>query len=297
VGDVDNSGTLDIYDVLHILRFLIGMPSVIEEGNFAWDAAVRILNEDTVAINSALQILRWMVGLPAEYLEEHWGVKNTSECQGDCEICEECTKPFEFDPTPRIIGDRDIEWVDIPSSNFTDKRGPANPQEGQPATHVPDMIVLHTTAGTTQSAVHWLKNPVSEISYHFIIDDDGSIMQFVDLRHWAYANGTSTNPDSRLYYKHATHPVVSSRPFNANWYTVSISFGSMPVSTPTPQQIEAVVWLIHYVRYEVYRIYGHVIPLDRDHIIGHNQIAPLTRADCPGREFPFDRIIELARSV
>ena len=37
--------------------------------------------------------------------------------------------------------------------------------------------------------------------------------------------------------------------------------------------------------------YGVTFTPDREHLVGHNQITPITKPNCPGPEFPFDRIL------
>jgi hypothetical protein len=62
LGHVRGNITIGIEDALTILRWLVGLPSVIEEGNSAWHSA-RITGGNEPTINDALQILRWLVGL------------------------------------------------------------------------------------------------------------------------------------------------------------------------------------------------------------------------------------------
>lgn len=59
-----------------------------------------------------------------------------------------------------------------------------------------DTIVVHyTTAGTVSGTIEWFKNPVSEVSAHYIIDKNGDIYQMVKdtdkAWHAAHANLTS----------------------------------------------------------------------------------------------------------
>jgi N-acetylmuramoyl-L-alanine amidase len=52
---------------------------------------------------------------------------------------------------------------------------------------VPRLIVLHYTGMTSgRAAVDWLCNPASKVSCHYLVDDDGTIVQMVDetLRAW-----------------------------------------------------------------------------------------------------------------
>lgn len=51
------------------------------------------------------------------------------------------------------------------------------------------------------------------------------------------------------------------------------------------------VQLVQQVRQDVKAIYGVTIPIDRDHLIGHNEIAPREKPDCPGIDFPWKTLI------
>ena len=46
---------------------------------------------------------------------------------------------------------------------------------------------------------------------------------------------------------------------------------------------------------EVKRIYKVDISIDREHMIGHCEINPVTRPHCPGEAFPYDALIAAAR--
>ena len=46
---------------------------------------------------------------------------------------------------------------------------------------------------------------------------------------------------------------------------------------------------------EIDRIYGMEIPIDREHMIGHCEINPVTRPHCPGEAFPYDALIAAAK--
>lgn len=53
-------------------------------------------------------------------------------------------------------------------------------------------IVVHYTAGASGlSTVNWLQDPTSRVSYHFIIDRDGTIFQCVKLNRTAWHAGRS----------------------------------------------------------------------------------------------------------
>ena len=61
-----------------------------------------------------------------------------------------------------------LKWV--PSPNFSNRSARV------------DLLVLHDTEGTYQSAINWFKNPASQVSAHFVIKEDGSeVTQMVDI--------------------------------------------------------------------------------------------------------------------
>ena len=162
----------------------------------------------------------------------------------------------------------------------------------------PDIIVCHITEGAFDGTVSWITNPASQVSYHFVVGRDGRIVQAVDICNTAWANGTTRNGDNRDS-RHSPHHMVRDRGVNANLYTVSIGFEGRFAQTQgylTPVQLEAAVWLIAHIREEIQRLYsvrGTLFPLDRQHIIGHHEVTPRTRPNCPGPKFPFDAIVQL----
>ena len=160
---------------------------------------------------------------------------------------------------------------------------------------IPDMIVSHITEGSFSGAVSWLTNPASRVSAHFVVARDGRITQLVDIEDTAWANGTRPgNPSDNLWNGHSALERVRTSGLNTNAHSVSIEHEGRFHETQgalTPEQLEATLWLHQYIMKEVRRIYNKDIPLDRNHIVGHSQITPRTRPNCPGRNFPFDEII------
>lgn len=159
----------------------------------------------------------------------------------------------------------------------------------------PDMIVNHITEGSYAGAVSWLCNPKSGASAHFVISRKGEITQLVDIREAAWANGTSTDPNKNNYYGKSSLKLVRDRKTNANYYTISIEhegFYKDGYGALTPEQLEATIWLHKYIIDEVKKIYGIDIPIDREHIVGHYQIDPIRKPNCPGKAFQWDKLIE-----
>ena len=182
--------------------------------------------------------------------------------------------------------------------SITEKRNSPNHFNGRNGWK-PDMIVCHITEGGYAGAVSWLCNPQAQASSHFVVAADGRIAQLVDLTNGSWCNGNSTDPNSRLYYKNSLNSIVRSRATNANYYTYSIEhegysykdrYGAL-----TEAQYQATLWLCKYIISETKRLYGIDIPIDREHIIGHYEIDPVGKPNCPapnkGANFPFDRLI------
>lgn len=122
--------------------------------------------------------------------------------------------------------------------------------------------------------------------------------QLVDIEDTAWANGTSERELDGAYYGHSSLLAVVARKTNANKYTISIEHEGIYATTHgvlTQKQLAATMDLIAWIRSEVKRIYSVVIPLDRTHIVGHNQISPVNKPYCPGAGFQFDTIIKMLR--
>ena len=156
----------------------------------------------------------------------------------------------------------------------------------------PDIIVLHNTGGYNISSAHyWFLNEESQTSAHYLIGLDGEVRQYVRLTDGSYCNGTSSNPNSKAFYKTATNEIVKEREYNANFYTVSIEFVGDVGDRLTVQQLTAAVDLIEYINTQLEKLYGVTIPYDRKHIIGHYEINPKSRATC-GVNIQFDEILK-----
>jgi len=159
----------------------------------------------------------------------------------------------------------------------------------------PDMVVCHITEGNYAGAVEWLCTPAAQASAHFVVAQDGRVTQLVSIEDTAWCNGTSTDSALNTYYGHSTLALVRSRKTNANKYTISIEHEGRWKDAHgklTDKQLATTIELIAWIRSEVRRVYGVTIPLDREHIVGHYQISPITKPNCPGAAFQFDEIIK-----
>jgi len=156
----------------------------------------------------------------------------------------------------------------------------------------PDVIVCHITEGGYSGAVSWLCNPDSGVSCHFVVSRKGEVSQLVPIQESSWCQGISTSA-----IKNAKSSIVRSRNVNPNRYCVGIEHEGMYKDCQgclTDAQKNASGSLIRHIRNEVKRLYGVTIPLDRDHVIGHYEINPTGKPNCPGQNFPFSDVIAIA---
>lgn len=168
--------------------------------------------------------------------------------------------------------------------------------------HKPIMIVNHITEGLAMGSISWLCNPTSKASSHYVVTRQGRIYQLVDIQDAAWCNGTqSKDAKKKYYYKRSTNPIVQAKVINANMFTVSIEhegfsykegFGAL-----TEEQYQATLWLHKYIIDTIKRLYGYDIRIDREHIVGHYEIAPKEKPNCPGSKFPWQRLISDLKSM
>lgn len=156
-----------------------------------------------------------------------------------------------------------------------------------------DMICFHQTGGTSVTpAINYYMTP-GTISANWVIDTNGDIYQLVDPDNAAWCNGTRTTPGDPLYYGNSTLPLVKQRKTNANYYTYSIEFVHCQWGNINNVQIGAAVELINEIIIPHMKKNGVVPQIDRNHFVGHSDIAPVARPNgsCPGKYFPYQQII------
>lgn len=159
---------------------------------------------------------------------------------------------------------------------------------------IPILIVCHTTDGSFDGAVSWLCNEKSSASSHFVVAKDGRVAQLVPIEDSSWCNGTNANINDKRFYGNSSLKSVKERKTNANYFTISIEHEGFAKDCGelTKEQFDSTVKLIKHINAEVNRIYKTNIPFDREHIVGHYEINPITKPNCPGNKFPFDDIIK-----
>lgn len=140
------------------------------------------------------------------------------------------------------------------------------PRRGGP----PDMLLLHYTGMESGPAAEaWLCDPRSEVSSHYLVHEDGSIVQMVREGDRAWHAGRSS-------WRGETD--VNSRSVGIEIVNPGHAFGYPDF----PQaQIEAAIDLCRGV------VSRHGIPAER--VLAHSDVAPGRKID-PGEKFPWDRL-------
>jgi len=153
--------------------------------------------------------------------------------------------------------------------------------EGRPE-GAPRWIVLHGTAGGSSATniAEWFRNPGAQVSSHYVIGQDGQIVQCVDEDDWAWANGVL---DAGYDYWWGWYG-------NPNHVTISIEHvksSSDNHDRLSEEQKRASFALIQRIcdRWGIPKRPGD----ENGGILGHNSIAPINLADCPG-PYPWDEL-------
>jgi N-acetylmuramoyl-L-alanine amidase len=151
----------------------------------------------------------------------------------------------------------------LPSPNFNDRKHPV------------DMLVLHYTGMETgQGALDRMREEEAGVSAHYMLWEDGRVVQLVgeDKRAW-HAGVSRWQGDEDLNSRSIGIEIVNG---GHDW---PLAGGGLP---PYPDaQMEALIELCTGIlaRWD--------IPSSR--IVGHSDIAPMRKAD-PGEHFPWDRL-------
>jgi N-acetylmuramoyl-L-alanine amidase len=150
-----------------------------------------------------------------------------------------------------------------PSPNYGERRGVS----------APDMIVLHYTGmATGKGAEDWLVDPRSQVSSHYLVHEDGRVVQMVREADRAWHAGVSI-------WKGADD--INSRSVGIEIVNPGHSLGY--VDFPPPQ-IAAVTALCRDVAVR------HAVAPER--VLAHSDVAPGRKID-PGEKFPW-RVLHAA---
>ena len=150
---------------------------------------------------------------------------------------------------------------EVPSPNWNERKLPIS------------MLVLHYTGMRTGAeALERMCDPAAEVSAHYMIDEDGTVIRLVDDDKRAWHAG-------RSYWRGITD--INSASIGIELVNPGHEWGYRPF---TAAQMESLMPLVgRIVRY-------HDIP--RANVVGHSDIAP-ARKDDPGELFDWTRLARL----
>lgn len=151
-------------------------------------------------------------------------------------------------------------------------------------TRAVDRIVIHITAGQAdyRRTVRFFENPTRhgepiKVSAHYVVGQGGEVVQMVRHNDIAY-HASSANKRS-IGIEHTARPP---RTFSSG------DLGLMP----TQVQYESSARLVRYLC----ELYG--LPLDRKHIVGHNEADPTTtHTDCPTGAWDWELFMQAVLSA
>lgn len=155
--------------------------------------------------------------------------------------------------------------VDTPSPNFNDRQLPIS------------ILVMHYTGMIDgASAIRRLTDEEAGVSAHYVVNEDGTVLQLVDEGKRAWHAGAS-------YWRGITD--VNSASIGIEIVNPGHEFGYRPFPD---DQVASVVRLTHEI------LKRHDIP--RSNVVGHSDVAPARKQD-PGELFPWEKLARLNLAI
>ena len=134
----------------------------------------------------------------------------------------------------------------------------------------PDMILLHYTGMPIETeALQWLCNPLSQVSSHYFVFEDGRILQLV--------------PEARRAWHAGASIWAGETDINSSSIGIEIANAGHPGGLPPfgDAQMDSVIALAQDIAAR------WSMPPDR--VLGHSDVAPGRKED-PGERFPWERL-------
>lgn len=168
---------------------------------------------------------------------------------------------------------------------------PAHPNNygGYGRGNTPKAIVLHTPeepADNNEITPQWFAQPSAGASTHYYLDNDGDMFQMVSEDDCPWANGNRGGVNRTWKGVKDAWPPWAEAGVSLNCQTISIEIEGYAASIGQTLNDTQFNVLVTWIK-DVAERYS--IPLDRDHIIGHFEVAT-DRTD-PGSTFPWDRLM------
>jgi N-acetylmuramoyl-L-alanine amidase len=149
----------------------------------------------------------------------------------------------------------------------------ASPNHGERVDRAaPDSIILHYTGmPTEEAAISWLCNPESQVSSHYLVRENGDVVQMV--------------PESRRAWHAGKSFWAGATDINSRSIGIEIANAGHPSLPDYPQkQIEAVAQLCLDCAKR-----WSITP---DRVLAHSDIAPVRKVD-PGEHFPWAQLHQM----
>ena len=154
-------------------------------------------------------------------------------------------------------------WYGAYSGNYT--------SASRPSSNPINKIVIHVTQGSWSSAINWFKDSRAGVSAHYTVrSSDGFIGQSVQERDIAYHAGYWPYNQTSIGIEHEGY--VS----DPKWFTEKMYRSS--------------------ARLSAYLCKKYNIPMDRSHIIGHNEVPSATHTD-PGGNWNWTKYMSYVREA
>ncbi|MBX9395500.1 N-acetylmuramoyl-L-alanine amidase [Streptomyces sp. TRM72054] len=166
---------------------------------------------------------------------------------------------------PRVAGAVDYtgaRWVAASSANWR--------RADRPDDFTIDMVIIHVTQGSFDSAVKVFQDPGHGAASHYIVREDGHIAQMIRELDVAYHAGNRDYNERSVGIEHAGF-VDRPQDFTDAMYAASARLTA-----------------------RICARYG--IPVDREHIIGHVEVPGTDHTD-PGEHWDWDRYMKLVRQA
>lgn len=131
-------------------------------------------------------------------------------------------------------------------------------------------VIVHVTQGSFSSAINWFRNSSANVSAHYTVrSKDGFIGQSVHEKDIGWHAGNWTYNKRSIGIEHEGYVD------DPSWFTAKMYHES--------------------ARLTAYVSRKYRIPIDRNHIIGHNEVPGATHTD-PGKYWDWPRYMRLVRS-
>lgn len=156
----------------------------------------------------------------------------------------------------------------IPSPNFSSRDG-----------NSVKFICVHIMDGTLAGTDSWFASPVSQVSSHYGIGLAGEIHQYVQEENMAWTNGIVNQPTAKV--------ILDNLGINPNKLSVTIENEGTDLNNGTEIQLATLAQLIHDLCTK------YKLPIDRYHIIGHQEVDQVKKPNCPSYDRTFmDRLVQ-----